>query len=54
MRHLLLTMLSDITESLRARWFMIYTAVFVGSSRCCSCSGCPSRASSASWGCRDS
>ena len=30
MRHLLLTMLSDITESLRARWFMIYTAVFGG------------------------
>jgi ABC-2 type transport system permease protein len=30
MRHLLLAMLSDITESLRARWFMIYTAVFGG------------------------
>jgi len=30
MRHLLLTMLADITESLRARWFMIYTAVFGG------------------------
>jgi len=30
MRHLLLTMISDITESLRARWFMIYTAVFGG------------------------
>lgn len=30
MRHLVLTMLSDITESLRARWFMIYTAVFGG------------------------
>jgi ABC-2 type transport system permease protein len=30
MKHLLLTMLADITESLRARWFMIYTAVFGG------------------------
>jgi len=30
MRHLLLAMLSDITESLRARWFMVYTAVFGG------------------------
>jgi len=30
MRHLLLTMISDITESLRARWFMFYTAVFGG------------------------
>jgi len=30
MRHLLLTMISDITESLRAQWFMIYTAVFGG------------------------
>jgi ABC-2 type transport system permease protein len=30
MRHLLLTMRADITESLRARWFMIYTAVFGG------------------------
>ena len=30
MRHLLLTMLADITESLRAQWFMIYTAVFGG------------------------
>ena len=30
MRHLLLTMLSGITEALRARWFMIYTAVFGG------------------------
>jgi ABC-2 type transport system permease protein len=30
MRHLLLTMLSDITESLRARWFIVYTALFGG------------------------
>ncbi len=30
MKHLLLTMRSDITESLRARWFMVYTAVFGG------------------------
>jgi ABC-2 type transport system permease protein len=30
MKHLLLTMRADITESLRARWFMIYTAVFGG------------------------
>ena len=30
MRHLLLAMLSDITESVRARWFMVYTAVFGG------------------------
>ncbi len=30
MKHLLLTMVSDITESLRARWFIVYTALFGG------------------------
>lgn len=30
MNHLLLTAYADITESLRARWFLIYTLVFGG------------------------
>jgi len=30
MKHLLLTMVSDITESLRARWFIVYTTLFGG------------------------
>lgn len=30
MRHLLLTAWADITESLRARWFLVYTLVFGG------------------------
>ncbi len=30
MRHLLLTAWADITESLRARWFFVYTLVFGG------------------------
>lgn len=30
MKHLWLTALTDILESLRARWFMVYTAVFGG------------------------
>ena len=28
MNHLWLTALADIVESLRARWFMVYTAIF--------------------------
>lgn len=30
MKHLALTAIADITESLRARWFLIYTLVFGG------------------------
>ena len=30
MKHLILTALADIAESLRARWFVIYTFVFGG------------------------
>ncbi len=30
MKHLWLTAYTDIVESLRARWFMVYTLVFGG------------------------
>ncbi len=30
MKHLLLTALADINESLRSRWFMVYTLIFGG------------------------
>ncbi len=30
MKHLLLTAMADISESLRSRWFMVYTLVFGG------------------------
>ena len=30
MRHLLLTASADISESLRSRWFLVYTLVFGG------------------------
>ena len=30
MKHLMLTLYTDILESLRARWFVVYTAVFGG------------------------